>query len=279
MRMFEKTDKLNNVCYDIRGPVVDAADKMIKQGQKILKLNVGNPAPFDFDAPEEIIDDIKLNIRNSEGYSDSKGIFSARKAIMQYCQLKNIDNVGLDDIYTGNGVSELIVMAMQGLLNNGDEILIPSPDYPLWTAAATLAGGKAVHYICDENQDWFPDLEDIKAKITPKAKAIVIINPNNPTGALYSKDLLSGIVKIARENDLIIFADEIYDRLVMDDEKHVSIASLCPDIFCVTFNGLSKSHRVAGFRSGWMCLSGEKKHVQGYIEGLNMPAGDRKSVV
>lgn len=270
MRMFEKTDKLNNVCYDIRGPVVDAADKMIKQGQKILKLNVGNPAPFDFDAPEEIIDDIKLNIRNSEGYSDSKGIFSARKAIMQYCQLKNIDNVGLDDIYTGNGVSELIVMAMQGLLNNGDEILIPSPDYPLWTAAATLAGGKAVHYICDENQDWFPDLEDIKAKITPKAKAIVIINPNNPTGALYSKDLLSGIVKIARENDLIIFADEIYDRLVMDDEKHVSIASLCPDIFCITFNGLSKSHRVAGFRSGWMCLSGEKKHVQGYIEGLNM---------
>ncbi len=270
MRMFEKTDKLNNVCYDIRGPVVDAADKMIKQGQKILKLNVGNPAPFDFDAPEEIIDDIKLNIRNSEGYSDSKGIFSARKAIMQYCQLKNIDNVGLDDIYTGNGVSELIVMAMQGLLNNGDEILIPSPDYPLWTAAATLAGGKAVHYICDENQDWFPDLEDIKAKITPKTKAIVIINPNNPTGALYSKDLLSGIVKIARENDLIIFADEIYDRLVMDDEKHVSIASLCPDIFCVTFNGLSKSHRVAGFRSGWMCLSGEKKHVQGYIEGLNM---------
>ncbi len=268
--MFEKTDKLNNVCYDIRGPVVDAADKMIKQGQKILKLNVGNPAPFDFDAPEEIIDDIKLNIRNSEGYSDSKGIFSARKAIMQYCQLKNIDNVGLDDIYTGNGVSELIVMAMQGLLNNGDEILIPSPDYPLWTAAATLAGGKAVHYICDENQDWFPDLEDIKAKITPKAKAIVIINPNNPTGALYSKDLLSGIVKIARENDLIIFADEIYDRLVMDDEKHVSIASLCPDIFCITFNGLSKSHRVAGFRSGWMCLSGEKKHVQGYIEGLNM---------
>lgn len=270
MRMFEKTDKLNNVCYDIRGPVVDAADKMIKQGQKILKLNVGNPAPFDFDAPEEIIDDIKLNIRDSEGYSDSKGIFSARKAIMQYCQLKNIDNVGLDDIYTGNGVSELIVMAMQGLLNNGDEILIPSPDYPLWTAAATLAGGKAVHYICDENQDWFPDLEDIKAKITPKTKAIVIINPNNPTGALYSKDLLSGIVKIARENDLIIFADEIYDRLVMDDEKHVSIASLCPDIFCVTFNGLSKSHRVAGFRSGWMCLSGEKKHVQGYIEGLNM---------
>lgn len=268
--MFEKTDKLNNVCYDIRGPVVDAADKMIKQGQKILKLNVGNPAPFDFDAPEEIIDDIKLNIRNSEGYSDSKGIFSARKAIMQYCQLKNIDNVGLDDIYTGNGVSELIVMAMQGLLNNGDEILIPSPDYPLWTAAATLAGGKAVHYICDENQDWFPDLEDIKAKITPKTKAIVIINPNNPTGALYNKDLLSGIVKIARENDLIIFADEIYDRLVMDDEKHVSIASLCPDIFCVTFNGLSKSHRVAGFRSGWMCLSGEKKHVQGYIEGLNM---------
>lgn len=268
--MFEKTDKLNNVCYDIRGPVVDAADKMIKQGQKILKLNVGNPAPFDFDAPEEIIDDIKLNIRDSEGYSDSKGIFSARKAIMQYCQLKNIDNVGLDDIYTGNGVSELIVMAMQGLLNNGDEILIPSPDYPLWTAAATLAGGKAVHYICDENQDWFPDLEDIKAKITPKAKAIVIINPNNPTGALYSKDLLSGIVKIARENDLIIFADEIYDRLVMDDEKHVSIASLCPDIFCITFNGLSKSHRVAGFRSGWMCLSGEKKHVQGYIEGLNM---------
>lgn len=270
MRKFEKTDKLNSVCYDIRGPVVEAADKMIREGQKILKLNVGNPAPFDFDAPEEIIEDIKLNLRNSEGYSDSKGIFSARKAIMQYCQLKNIENVGLDDIYTGNGVSELIMMSMQGLLNNGDEILIPSPDYPLWTAAATLAGGKAVHYICDEEQDWFPDIDDIKSKITSKTKAIVIINPNNPTGALYSKDLLLDIAQIARENELIIFSDEIYDRLVMSDEKHISIASLCPDLFCVTFNGLSKSHRVAGFRSGWMCLSGEKKHVKGYIEGLNM---------
>lgn len=270
MRKFEKTEKLNNVCYDIRGPVMEEANNMIRKGQKILKLNIGNPAPFDFDAPEEIIEDIKLNLRNSEGYSDSKGIFAARKAIMQYCQLKNIDNVGLDDIYTGNGVSELIMMAMQGLLNNGDEILIPAPDYPLWTAAANLSGGKAVHYMCDEKQEWFPDLDDIRSKITPRTKAIVIINPNNPTGALYSKDILMGIAQIARENELIIFSDEIYDRIVMDGHEHISIASLCPDIFCVTFNGLSKSHRVAGFRSGWMVLSGEKKHVKGYIEGLNM---------
>lgn len=270
MKQFEKSSKLENVCYDVRGPVVDAADRMIEQGMDILKLNIGNPAPFGFDAPNEIINDMISNLRNAQGYSDSKGIFSARKAIMQYCQLKNIPNVGIYDIYTGNGVSELIVMAMQGLLNDGDEILIPSPDYPLWTAAATLAGGKAVHYICDEQSEWNPDIVDIKKKITSRTKGIVVINPNNPTGALYPKEVLEQIVEIAREHDLILFADEIYDRLVMDDQEHIALASLAPDRLTVSFNGLSKSHRVAGFRVGWMCLAGDKTTAKGYIEGLNM---------
>ena len=270
MRVFEKSRKLDNVCYDIRGPVMDEANRMIESGEDVLKLNIGNPAPYGFQAPEEIVKDMIINLRDSEGYSDSKGIFSARKAIMQYCQLKGIPNVSINDIYTGNGVSELITMSMQGLLDNGDEILVPSPDYPLWTASINLAGGTAVHYICDEEAEWYPDIEDIKKKITPKTKGIVIINPNNPTGALYSEDLLLEIVEIARQNDLIIFADEIYDRLVMDGLKHTSIASLAPDLFVVTFNGLSKSHRVAGFRCGWMCLSGEKSNVKGYIEGLNL---------
>ncbi len=270
MRTFEKSNKLDNVCYDVRGPVVDEANKMIEKNIDILKLNIGNPAPFGFNAPNEVIQDMTFNLLDSQGYSDSKGIFSARKAIMQYCQLKNIPNVGLNDIYTGNGVSELITMSMQGLLNDGDEILIPSPDYPLWTGAANLAGGKPVHYICDEQSNWYPDLEDMEKKITDRTKGIVIINPNNPTGALYPKDILEKIANLARKYELIIFADEIYDRLVMDGMKHTSIASLAPDIMCVTFNGLSKSHRIAGFRSGWMCLSGEKAYCNGYIEGLNM---------
>lgn len=270
MREFNKSNKLDDVCYDIRGPVMEEADRMIGEGMEILKLNIGNPAPFKFQAPDEIIRDMIYNLRNAEGYSDSKGIFSARKAIMQYCQLKEIPGVDIDDIYTGNGVSELIVMSMQGLLNPGDEILVPAPDYPLWTAAVTLSGGNAVHYTCDEEAEWYPDLDDMRKKITDKTKGIVIINPNNPTGALYSEDILKEIAEIARQNQLIIFSDEIYDRLVMDGLAHTSIAKLAPDLLVVTFNGLSKSHRVAGFRSGWMCLSGDKSCASGYIEGLNM---------
>lgn len=270
MREFEKSHKLDHVCYDIRGPVMDEADRMIVNGVEILKLNIGNPAPFHFTAPDEIIQDMIYNLREAEGYSDSKGIFSARKAIMQYSQIKQLPNVGLQDIYTGNGVSELITMAMQGLLDNGDEILVPAPDYPLWTAAVTLASGNAVHYMCDEQNEWNPDIEDMRKKITKKTKGIVIINPNNPTGALYSEEILKEIVQVARENELILFSDEIYDRLVMDGLKHISIASLAPDVPCVTFNGLSKSHRVAGFRCGWMCISGDKKRIKGYIEGLNL---------
>ena len=270
MQFFDKSDKLLNVCYDIRGPVMEEANRMEADGINVLKLNIGNPAPFGFTAPDEIIVDMIYNLRHTEGYSESKGLFSARKSIMQYCQLKNIPNVGINDIYTGNGVSELIVMAMQGLLNSGDEILVPMPDYPLWTAAVTLAGGKAVHYVCDEEADWYPDLEDMKSKITPNTKGIVVINPNNPTGALYSDELLKGIVEIARQNGLIIFADEIYDRLVFEGEKHTAIASFAPDLLTVCFNGLSKSHKVAGFRAGWMCLAGDKSKAKGYIDGLNM---------
>ena len=270
MRTFDKSTKLNNVLYDVRGPVVDEASRMEEDGMDILKLNIGNPAPFGFSAPQEVILDMLSNIRSSQGYSDSRGIFSARKAIMQYCQLKNIPNVTMNDVYTGNGASELINLSMSALLNNGDEILIPAPDYPLWTACATLAGGTVVHYICDEQAEWYPDLDDIRSKITNRTKAIVIINPNNPTGAVYPKELLEQIVEIAREHELIIFSDEIYDRLVMDDYKHVSIASLAPDLFCVTFSGLSKSHMVAGFRIGWMVLSGAKNKAKGYIEGIKM---------
>ena len=270
MKKFEKSTKLNNVLYDVRGPVVDEAARMEEDGMEILKLNIGNPYPFGFSAPQEVILDMLSNVRTSQGYSDSKGIFSARKAIMQYCQLRGIPGVTMNDIYTGNGVSELINLCMQALLNDGDEILIPAPDYPLWTATATLAGGNVVHYICDEEADWCPDIDDIKSKITDRTKAIVIINPNNPTGAVYSRSLLEEIAQIAREHDLIIFSDEIYDRLVMDQYQHISIASLAPDVFCVTFSGLSKSHMIAGFRIGWMVLSGPKKRAKGYIEGLNM---------
>ena len=275
MRNFKKSDKLNNVSYDVRGPVLEEAERMQEEGIRILKLNTGNPAPFGFDAPNEIVRDMIVNVRDSEGYSDSKGIFSARKAIEQYCQLKKFPNVTINDIYTGNGVSELITMCMQGLLNNGDEVLVPMPDYPLWTASVSLAGGTPVHYICDEQAEWYPDIDDIKSKITSNTKAIVIINPNNPTGALYPKELLLEIVEVARQNDLIIYSDEIYDRLVMDGLVHIPIATLAPDLFVVTLNGLSKSHRVAGFRCGWMVLSGDKSRVKGYIEGLNMLASMR----
>ena len=270
MREFRKSSKLDNVLYDVRGPVVDEATRMEENGKEVLKLNIGNPAPFGFSAPEEVIQDMILNIRNSQGYSDSKGIWSARKAIMQYSQIKGLPNVTMNDIFTGNGVSELINLCMQALLDSGDEILIPSPDYPLWTACANLAGGKPVHYICDEQSEWYPDMADIESKITDKTKAIVIINPNNPTGAVYPIDVLLKIVDIARRHDLIIFSDEIYDRLCMDGVQHTSIASLAPDLFCVTFSGLSKSHMIAGFRVGWMCLSGPKEHARDFIEGIKM---------
>lgn len=270
MRTFEKSTKLDNVCYDIRGPVMDEANKMIAQGEKIIKLNIGNPAPFGFEAPEAIIDKMSENLTLTEGYSDSKGLFSAREAILSYCKKKNMPNVTINDIYTGNGVSELITLSMQGLLNNGDEVLVPSPDYPLWTASVTLAGGTAVHYICDEQSEWFPGIEDMKRKITDKTKAIVVINPNNPTGALYSKEVLQQIVELAREHELILFADEIYDRLVMDGEEHVALSSLAPDLLTVSFNGLSKSHLIAGYRCGWMCLCGDKSKAKGYIEGINL---------
>ena len=268
--LFKKSSKLNNVLYDVRGPVVDEAERMESSGVQILKLNIGNPAPFGFRTPDEVIYDMRQQLTECEGYSPAKGLFAARKAIMQYAQLKNIPNVTIEDIYTGNGVSELINLSMSALLDDGDEILIPSPDYPLWTACATLAGGKAVHYLCDEQADWYPDLADIRKKITRRTKAIVIINPNNPTGALYPKEVLEGIVEIARQHHLIIFSDEIYDRLVMDGGEHISIASLAPDLFCVTFSGLSKSHMIAGFRIGWMILSGNKAIAQDYIEGIRM---------
>lgn len=270
MREFKKSSKLDNVLYDVRGPVVEEALRMEEAGTNILKLNIGNPAPFGFRTPDEVIYDMSRQLSECEGYSASKGLFSARKAIMQYAQIKNIPNVSMDGIFTGNGVSELINLCMSALLDDGDEILIPSPDYPLWTASATLAGGKPVHYICDEQSEWYPDIEDIKKKVNARTKAIVIINPNNPTGALYPKEVLQQIVDVAREHQLIIFSDEIYDRLVMDGEEHVSIASLAPDLFCITFSGLSKSHMIAGFRIGWMILSGNKRVAKDYIEGLNM---------
>ena len=270
MRTFSKSHKLDNVCYDIRGPVMDEADRMIAAGEKILKLNIGNPAPFGFDAPPEIIGTMTNNLHNAQGYSTSKGIPQAREAILNYHRGKGVNVASIDDIYTGNGVSELITMVMQGLLDNGDEVLVPAPDYPLWTASVTLAGGTAVHYICDESSEWFPDIKDMESKITEKTKAVVIINPNNPTGAVYPREVLEQIAKLAREHDLIVFSDEIYDRLLMDGVEHTSIASIDPDLFCITFNGISKSHMSAGFRAGWMVLSGKKDNVRGYIEGLNM---------
>ena len=270
MKSFKKSTKLDNVCYDIRGPVLDEAARLEDEGYNILKLNIGNPAAFGLYAPDEIIHDVMYNLNNAQGYSDSKGIFSARKAVMQYYQNKGIFDIDIGDIYIGNGVSELIVMAMQGLLDNGDEILIPAPDYPLWTAAVNLAGGRPVHYLCDEKSKWYPDIEDIKNKISANTKGIVIINPNNPTGANYPLEILEEIVKLASENNLIIYADEIYDRIVYDGVQHTSIATLTDEVLVVTLNGLSKSHRIAGFRAGWMMLSGRKDYAKDYIEGLNM---------
>ncbi|WP_081891913.1 aminotransferase class I/II-fold pyridoxal phosphate-dependent enzyme [Bifidobacterium biavatii] len=270
MRQFHKSTKLDNVLYDVRGPVVDEAARMEESGMHVLKLNIGNPAPFGFRTPDEVVYDMARQLTETEGYSASKGLFSARKAIMQYAQLKNIPNVGIEDIYTGNGVSELINLSMSALLDDGDEVLVPSPDYPLWTACVNLAGGTAVHYTCDEQSEWYPDIDDMRAKITDRTVAIVIINPNNPTGALYPPEVLQQIVDLAREHQLMIFSDEIYDRLVMDGLKHVSIASMAPDLFCVTFSGLSKSHMIAGYRVGWMVLSGNKHMAKDYIEGINM---------
>lgn len=270
MREFKKSTKLDNVLYDVRGPVVEAAAQMEAEGVQVLKLNIGNPAPFGFRTPDEVIFDMRQQLTECEGYSASRGLFSARKAIMQYSQLRNIPNVSIDNIYTGNGVSELINLCMSALLDNGDEVLVPSPDYPLWTACVTLAGGKAVHYVCDEQAEWYPDIDDIKKKVNDRTKAIVIINPNNPTGALYPKEVLQQIVEVAREHQMMIFSDEIYDRLVMDGEEHISIASLAPDLFCVTFSGLSKSHMIAGFRIGWMVLSGNTEIAKDYIQGINM---------
>ncbi|PSU50981.1 aminotransferase [Photobacterium frigidiphilum] len=264
------SSKLNNVCYDIRGPVLKHAKRMEEEGHKILKLNIGNPAPFGFDAPDEILVDVIRNLPTSQGYCDSKGIYPARKAIVQHYQKRGLLDLDVEDVYIGNGVSELIVMAMQALLDNNDEILVPSPDYPLWTAAVSLSGGNPVHYICDEESDWYPDLDDIKKKITPNTRGIVIINPNNPTGAVYSRDFLLEVVEIARKHKLIIFADEIYDKILYEGAQHTSIAPLAPDVFCITFNGLSKSYRVCGFRAGWMVLSGPQHEAKGYIEGLEM---------
>ncbi|HHU62689.1 MAG TPA: pyridoxal phosphate-dependent aminotransferase [Clostridiales bacterium] len=275
MREIKKSTKLDHVCYDIRGPVLEEARRLEEEGHDIIKLNIGNPAPFGFDAPDEIIQDMIKNLTNAQGYCDSKGILTARRAIIGYCKNKGIQNVEVDDVYIGNGVSELIMMSMQGLLDNGDEVLIPAPDYPLWTAAVNLAGGRAVHYICDEQADWWPDIDDIKRKITDKTKGIVVINPNNPTGAVYSKDLLQQIMDIAAQHELIVFSDEIYDKILYDGVEHVSTASLRDDILCVTFNGLSKSHRIAGFRAGWMVLSGDKRCAKDYIEGLDILAGMR----
>ena len=270
MRTFGKADKLEHVLYDVRGPVLEEATRMEERGMRILKLNIGNPAPFGFNAPEEVIQDMRDNIVHSQGYSDSRGIFAARKAIMQYAQIKKIPGVTMKDIYTGNGASELIQLSLNALLNNGDEVLVPSPDYPLWTACTNLAGGKAVHYICDEQSEWYPDIKDIESKVTPKTKALVIINPNNPTGALYPKEILEQLVDVARRHELILFSDEMYDRLVMDGLEHISTASLAPDLFCVTFSGLSKSHMACGFRVGWMILSGNKEIAKDYMAGINM---------
>lgn len=270
-----RSNKLDNVCYDIRGPVLKQALKLEEEGQRILKLNIGNPAQFGFEAPEEVLMDVIKQLPNSQGYCDSKGLFSARKAVMQHYQDKGLLSLDTDDIYIGNGVSELIVMAMQGLLNNGDEILVPAPDYPLWTAAANLSGGKAVHYICDEQSDWFPDIDDIKSKITSRTKGIVLINPNNPTGAVYSKALLEQIVELARQHNLIVFSDEIYSKIVYDDAVHIPLATLADDILIVTFDGLSKAYRVCGFRVGWMMISGAKRQARDYISGIEILASMR----
>jgi alanine-synthesizing transaminase len=265
MQKIKQSKKLANVCYDIRGPILAQANKMEEAGDRILKLNIGNPAPFGFEAPDDILKDVIRQLPNAQGYSDAQGIYSARVAVMQYYQQKGIENISINDVYLGNGVSEMITMSMQALLDNGDEVLIPSPDYPLWTAAVNLASGNAVHYRCDEQAGWFPDIDDIKSKISARTKAIVLINPNNPTGAVYSKELLHQIVELSREHNLIIFSDEIYDKVLYDNSQHNCIAALAPDLFCVTFSGLSKNYRVAGFRAGWLLVSGNKSKASSYI--------------
>ena len=275
MKVTRKSTKLDNVLYDIRGPIMDAARQMEEEGQKIIKLNIGNLAPFGFDAPEEIQQDMIRNLPNSAGYSDSKGIFAARKAVMHYTQQQGIKGVTLDDIYLGNGASDLIVMALNALMNEGDELLLPAPDYPLWTAATSLSGGTPVHYVCDEANGWMPDLQDIRSKITPRTKGIVVINPNNPTGALYSDDLLKGIIELAREHDLILLADEVYDKILYEGARHTALASLSTDVLTLTFNSLSKSYRSCGYRAGWMVVSGNKEAARDYIEGLDMLANMR----
>ncbi|EWH09892.1 aminotransferase AlaT [Catenovulum agarivorans DS-2] len=275
MKLFEQSSKLNNVCYDIRGPVLKEAKRLEEEGHRVLKLNIGNPAPFGFEAPDDILKDVIRNLPTAQGYCDSKGIYSARVAIMQYYQQKGIRDIDIEDIYVGNGVSELIVMAMQGLLNIGDEILVPSPDYPLWTAAVALSGGTPVHYQCDEQDDWNPNIQDIRSKITDKTKGIVLINPNNPTGAVYSDDILQQLVQVAREHELILFSDEIYDKVLYENVTHKPTACFSNDILTVTFGGLSKNYRIAGFRAGWMMLSGAKHLAENYIEGLDMLASMR----
>ncbi len=275
MKPIQKSSKLANVCYDIRGPVMARARQLEEEGHRIIKLNIGNLAPFGFEAPDEVRQDVIVNLGNASGYSDSKGLFAARKAIMHYTQQKNIAGVTLDDVIIGNGVSELIVMAMQGLLNNGDEVLVPAPDYPLWTAAVSLAGGTPRHYICDEGAGWMPDLDDLRSKVTKNTKALVIINPNNPTGAVYPEEVLKGLIEIARQNQLIVFADEIYDKMLYDGVTHTSMASLADDVLFITMNGLSKNYRACGYRAGWMVISGDKRHATDYIEGLNILASMR----
>ncbi len=275
MKTIEKSSKLNNVCYEIRGQIATEARKLEDEGHKILKLNIGNPAPFGFEAPDDILKDVIHNLPQSQGYSDSKGIYSARVAVMQYFQQQGINGVSVDDIFIGNGVSELIVMALQGLLNNGDEVLIPAPDYPLWTAAVSLAGGKAIHYQCDEKNQWFPNIEDMANKISKNTRAIVLINPNNPTGSVYSEQVLKDIIALARQHDLIIFSDEIYDKVLYDQAQHIPTARLAEDVLMITMGGLSKNYRIAGFRAGWMVLSGPKHHASNYIDGLNILASMR----
>ncbi|HOI03623.1 MAG TPA: pyridoxal phosphate-dependent aminotransferase [Dermatophilaceae bacterium] len=275
MRELTQSQKLADVCYDIRGPVLEEAKRLEDEGHRILKLNIGNPAPFGFEAPDEILVDMIAQLPLAQGYSDSKGIIGARRAVTQYYRLKGVEGVSTEDVYLGNGVSELIVMAMQAMLDNGDEVLIPAPDYPLWTAATALAGGTPVHYLCDESEGWIPDLADMAAKITPRTKAIVVINPNNPTGAVYPDHVLRGIIALAREHELVLMADEIYDKILYDDATHTALASLAPDVFCLNFNGLSKAYRVAGFRSGWLALSGPKHHARSFIQGLNILANMR----
>jgi len=275
VRNIEKSSKLDDVCYDIRGPVLKEAKRLEEEGFNIIKLNIGSPAAFGLNAPEEILHDMIVNLHNAQAYGDSRGLFAARKAVMHDFQIKGVMDVGIDDIFIGNGVSELIVMAMQGLLDSGDEVLVPMPDYPLWTAAVTLAGGRAVHYVCDESAGWNPDLDDIRSKVTPKTRAVVIINPNNPTGAVYERAVLEGIAAIAREHELIIYADEIYSRITYDDAEHIPMSTIAPDILTISFDGLSKAYRAAGFRAGWMVLSGDKKHAADYVDGLDMLANMR----